>query len=208
MKDKKEINAGDYSTNINADGDVYLFLQNTVPTELVDQKVEELVELIRKARFFSEFDHISESLHLGERLVNGDLAIGSNKARNIGLAWCARLLARSDHIDRAEKWLGLAKSLGNNSEITIAEAFLTSQEGNKSSALQKLSAIETPASRSAALMVTFHHEGAEGALRWLVDTGYTIDCLDSDGKSFLLSHQLELGYWREAAETVDSIAVP
>ena len=204
-KPNQTISAGGDSTNIIAGGDVNFFLEGNVPAELVDQRIEELVDRFRKSRFFSEFDHISASLKLGTQLVDGDLSVGSDKARSLGLAWCARLLSRSDHLDKAEEWLKIAKNLGDSVRINIAEAFIFSQKGDKTSALQILAGVDSPASRSAALMIVANHDGAEGALQWMADAGYIVECLDSDGKSFLLSHQLQLGFWSDAAQSADTL---
>lgn len=59
--------------------------------------------------------------------------------------------------------------------------------------------------RSAALMVVGHHDGAQAALDWMRDTGTLIDDLDADGKHILLTHQLKLGQWDAARETVDAL---
>ena len=205
-KDNQIISAGDNSTNVIAGGDFNIILTGSVSTEFVDEKIMEQVELIRKTRFFNEFDHIGTSLKLCSRLVGGDLSGGSDIGRSYGLAWCARLLARSDHLDKAEECLEQAKNLGDSAEIIIAEAFVHSQKGDKTSALQSLSGLDLAASRSAALMIVSHHDGADGALKWMDDAGYAIDSLDSDGKSFLITQKLQLGSWDKATEAVDTLA--
>lgn len=204
-KGNQTISAGDNSTNVIAGGSVNIILKRNVSTELVDEKITELVELIRKTRFFTEFDHIGTSLKLCNRLVDGDLSEGSDKVRSFGLAWSARLLARSDHLDQAEEYLERAKNLGDSEEIKIAEAFLLSQKGDKTLALQSFSGLDLAASRSAALMIVSHHDGADGALKWMDDAGYGIDSLDSDGKSFLITQKLRLGSWDKAADAVDTL---
>lgn len=204
-KNNQMISAGDDSTNIIAGGDVNIFQEANVPAELVDQKIEELVEKLRKARFFPEFDQISASLRLGKQLCAGELSSGSVKTRMFALAWCARLLTRSEHLDKAEEILEVANNLGEGTENIIAEAFLFSQKGDKASALQKIAGINSANSRSAGLMINAHHDGPAGALRWMADAGFTVDSLDSDGKSFLLSQQLQLGLWDEAGHSVGTI---
>ncbi len=201
---KKSISAGDDSTNVIAGRDVNFFLN--VPTELVDQRMEEEVEKLRKSRFFSEFDRIRSSLSLGRRLAEGDLSGGSDEIRGRGLAWCARVLSPSDDLERAEDFLKLAKILGDSPETKFAEAFVISRKGDKASALQSLAGIDSHASRSAGLMIVAHYDGAESALKWMTDAGRTADHLDSDGKSFLLTHQLQLGYWDDAAQTVGALS--
>lgn len=205
-KDHRNISAGDDSTNIIADGNVSIILEGNIPTELVDEKIRELVEVIRKTRFFNEFDQVNASLMLGKRLSEGNLSVGSGQARSRGLAWCARLLSRSENIDDAEKYLKIAKSLGADAEVSIADAFVLSQKEEKSSAFQILSAIDSAESRTASLMTIAHYDGAEAAIQWMSDAGYTINSLDSDGKSVLLSSQLQLGRWSEATQSVDGLS--
>ena len=41
-------------------------------------------------------------------------------------------------------------------------------------------------------MVVVHHDGAEGGIGWMKETGTSAADLDSDGKSFLLVNQLNL----------------
>nr|HPQ40195.1 HNH endonuclease [bacterium] len=199
---KQSISAGDDSTNVIAGRDINVFLEGNVPIELVDPIIEEEVDKLRKSRFFSEFNRTRSSLSLGKRLAEGNLSGGSDEMRSRGLAWCARILAPSDDLERAENLLELAKTLGDSPETKIAEAFLISQKGDKAAALQVLAGIDSHASHSAGLMVVAHHDGAERALKWIIEAGYTADHLDSDGKSFLLTHQLQMGYWDHAAQTV------
>ncbi len=205
-KGKQSISAGDGSTNLLAGGNINFFYEGNVSTELVDQKVEEEVEKLRKSRFFLEFDRIRSSLGLGMLLFEGNLLGGSVELRGRGLAWCARLLSRSEELEKAEEFLEVARTLGDSPETNIAEAFILSQKGDKAAALQALASIDSDASRSAGLMIVAYHDGAEGALKWMNDAGYTVEDLDSDGKSFLLSHRLQLGYWDEAAQIVGAFS--
>ncbi len=203
---KQSISSGDDSTNVIAGRDVNLYLKGNVPTELVDQKTEEEVEKLRKSRFFLEFDRTRLSLRLGRRLAEGDLSGGSDEVRGRALAWCARLLSSSEYLERAEELLELAIILGDFPEAKIAEAFIISQKGDKAAALNALADIESEISHSAGLMIVAHHDGSEGALSWMDDAGYKIADLDSDGKSFLLLHQLQLGRWDEVAQTVGAFS--
>lgn len=176
------------------------------PVALVDQKIVEEIENLRKSRLFLEFDRTRSSLALGGRLSERELSGGSDELRSQGLAWCARLLSRSDALDKAEEFLGLARTLGDGPEIQIAEAFVLSQKGDKAAALQVLADIDSGASRSAGLMIVAHHDGAEGAVQWMNDAGYTAEDLDSDGKSLLLNYQFQLSHWDDAANTVGSFS--
>lgn len=138
---RQSISAGDDSTNVIAGRDVNIILENRVPTELVNQKIEEEVGKLRKSRFFSEFNRARSSLSLGRRLANGELSGGTDEMRCLGLAWCARVLSPSDEIESAESFLEVSKTLGDSPEVKVAEAFIISQKGDKSSALQALAEI-------------------------------------------------------------------
>ena len=186
--------------------DVNLYLERNVPREFVDQKTKEEVEKLRKSRFFPEFDRNRSSLRLGRRLAEGDLSGGSDEVRGRVLAWCARLLSRSEDLNRAEEFLELAKTLGDFPEAKIAEAFIISEKGDKAPALSTLADVDSDVSHSAGLMIVAYHDGADAALSWINDADYTIGDLDSDGKSFLLSRQLELGRWDEVAQTVGAFS--
>ncbi|MGB0683982.1 MAG: PIN domain-containing protein [Magnetovibrionaceae bacterium] len=176
------------------------------PTALVDKKIDEEVETLRKTRFFGEVDRTNNARVLGRRLVEGELSGGTDAVRSRALAWCARLLAPGETRELAEEYFGHAKRLTACPEIDIAEAFIVSQKGDKGAALKILASIDSPLARSAALMVVAHHDGAEGALDWLKDTGINSDTLDSDGKSFLFNQQLELARWDAAVGTLGSLS--
>ena len=203
-KDKQFIYSGDASLNIQAGGDVNFF-QSDFPTELVDQKINEEVDILRKSRFFGEFQTIRTSLSLGRRIVEGDLSGGTDEVRSRALSWCARILSPAEELIKAVEYLKLAKSLSTTSEAAIADAFITSKKGDKSAALQTLASIDSPSSRSAALMIVAHHEGAEGALDWLEKAGIEAAALDPDGKYFLLARQLEAGRWEVARTTIEAL---
>ena len=176
------------------------------PTALVDQKIEQEVDILRKSRFFGEFDTIRSSLALGRRVVEGELSGGTDEVKSKGLAWCARLLSLSDHLNTAQEYLQLAERLGIGSEIDIANAFITSKTGDKNSALKILANIDSPTSRSAALMVVAIVEGPEVSLDWLRNAGIEASDLDPEGKYFLLNQQLVLAQWEAAKATQDAVS--
>ena len=175
------------------------------PTALVDQKIEDEVDILRKSRFFVEFDRVRSSLALARRLVEGELSGGTDAVRSRVLAWCARFLSPTAELDKAEEYLNLAKGLGTGPEIEIAHAFICSQKGDKNTALSTLAKIDAPISRSASLMVVAHHEGPEGAVDWLKTAGIDATDLDPDGKYFLLTRQLELARWEAARECLNAL---
>ncbi len=175
------------------------------PTALVDQKIEDEVNILRKTRFFGEFDSVRSSLALARRLTEGELSGGTDTVRSRALAWCARFLSPTEDLNKAEEYLKLAKSLGTGLEIEIADAFICSWRGDKSTALSALAIIDTPISRSAALMVVANHDGSQGAVDWLKTAGIDATDLDPEGKYILLTHQLQLAQWEAARVALDSL---
>lgn len=171
---------------------------------LVDQKINEDVEVVRKSRFFAEFDTARASLALARRLVKGELSDGSDAVRSRAIAWCSRLLSRTE-LEKAEEYLKLARTLGSCPEIEIAEAFICSQRGDKHTALSILGNLNLPLSRSAALMIVAHHERSQVAIDWLETIGCSAAELDPDGRYFLLTLQLQLAQWEAAQLCVDAL---
>ena len=200
-KHKQSISSGNDSANLIVGGDFNLYLEENFPTEIIDQITEEEVKKLKKSRFLFGFDKIT-SLRLGSRLTEGNLSGGSDEVRGRALAWCARLLAPTEHLEMAKKFLERARTLGDFPEAKISDAFILSQKNDKAGALKALADIDSDASRSAGLMIVAHHDGVEGALQWMTDAGYADEDLDSDGKSILLQYQLQLGRWDNAARTV------
>lgn len=181
------------------------FYRMRVPIELVDERIEEELEKLRKSRFFAAFDNVRSSQKLATRLTEGDFSLGSASVRSRAFAWCARFLSLTEKSEEAEKCLGLAKGLGTCAEITIAEAFLSSSKDGKKKALKILADLDLPESRSASLMVVANHESARAAVDWLKDAGIEVADLDSDGRYFLLSLLLELADWEAARGCVDEL---
>ena len=166
--------------------------------ELVDQKIEDETDVLRKSRFFAEFDSRQYSLTLARKLVEGELSVGTDAVRSQALAWCARVLSRTKELDKAEKYLNCAKELGTCQEIDIAAAFISSQKGDKSAALSILGGIDSPPMfRSAAFMIVKYHEGSQGSIDWLKSAGIDASDLDSDGKFSLLKEQLDRADWKK-----------
>jgi len=204
-KTKQTIRSGAGSTNVQAGRDNIFNIYN-IPAHLVDKYIDEELEKIKRSRFFLEFDSTGASLRLGLRLADGDLSGGSNEVRGKALTWCARWLCRSDYINKAEAFLEIANTLGDFTESKVAQAFIISQKGEKASALKVLSGLVSDTSRSAKLIIVTHHDGAENALSWMEQVGYTINDLDSDGKCILLDNQLQCARWNEATFTAKALS--
>lgn len=178
--------------------------KNSAAVSIIDQKIIEELDVIRKSRFFAEFNTHQSALALARRLVEDDLYDGSSKIRSMAIAWCARLLAYTD-LENAEHYLRISKTLCNCPEIEIAEAFICSEKDDKSTALKILAKIDMSIARSAAFMIIMHHDGSNAAVEWLKTIG-SINDLDSDGKYFLIVQQFELGYWEAVIQFVDNLS--
>ena len=183
----------------------HIFPHHRFPVELVDQKINQEVELLRKSRFFSDFDRVHFALSLAAKLLDGELSGGTKPTKSKALAWCTRLLSSVD-TDKAEELLTEAKRLGACPEIQIADAFVASQKGDVAAALDTLAVVASSASRSASFMVARNHHGPQGALDWLKAVGMNATDLDPEGKFMLLAHQLHVGACEAAMETIDAVS--
>lgn len=181
-----------------------VFSHSDFPIDLIDQKIKEDVDIIRKTRFFREIDVVNNVLVLGEG-IKEKLRAGTDTVRSHALAWCARLLAHKK-VETAREYLNLAKQLGTSPEINIAEAFIASYADDKKTALDILDTINSPSSRSAKFLVVAHNGGAESAIDWSKKEGINPDDMDSEGKFSLLNCQLELTRREAAEETVSTLS--
>ena len=80
LKEWKQTHESEMQKRLSADLESVqsdVFSHPYFPTALVDQKIEDEVEILRKSRFFVEFDRVRSSLALGRRLVEGELSGGS-----------------------------------------------------------------------------------------------------------------------------------
>ena len=174
------------------------------PKELVDEKIKDETHTLRKSRFFPEFDSVQSSLELAQKLIEGELLVGTDAVRRYALVWCVRILS-TQKLDKAEEYLKHAKKLGTCQEMDIADAFISSQKGDKNAALSALAGIDSPMSRSASLIVVAHHDGPKGVISWLKNTGIDATRLDPDGKLSLLIQLFKLARWKTAKETLNAI---
>ena len=177
------------------------------PTGLVDQKIEEEGDKLRKSRFFIGSDTALSSLRFAQKLAEGEFSLGSSSVRSRALAWCVRIMLSDEKLlQQAEDYLSLAKNLEVCTETEIAEAFIYSRKDDKAKALSILADIDLPVSRTAALMVVAKHEGKQGAMDWLKSARIDAADLNSEGKYFLLMNQLELAHWDLAQNCLDSLS--
>lgn len=171
--------------------------------ELIDQHIRNETNILRKSRFFQEFDRTQKTLILARKVAEGEYSGGSDLTRCQALAWYVRFLSRTEELNKAEEYLKLSKKLGACPEIQIADAFILSQKGNKVAALRTLASIDSLTSRSAALMVFAHHDGPKKAIDWVKTAGMDASSLSPDGKFFYLQCQLEVSDLEIATDILD-----
>jgi len=200
-KGSQTIKSGDNSINVAAGRDAYFNQGPAYPVDLVDKNIVEEIDRFKRSRFYTEFDRIRSALRLGNNLIDGTLTGGSAEVRGRALAWCARLLARSEHIKEASTFHENSTAFGDFPESSIAKAFLLSEGNDKESALKLLNTLDSDEARTAALMIVGHDCGAEDALNWWQKTGYSVQDLDSDGRGCLLDYHLGTGEW-DGAQTI------
>ena len=195
------------SLNNSETPDASSFFLSQLPTGLVDQKIEEEVDKLRKSRFFIGSDTPPSSLRLAQKLAEGEFSSGSSSVRSRALAWCVRMMLSDEKLlQQAEDYLSRAKNLEIRTETEIAEAFVHSHKDGKTKALSILADIDLPVSKSAALMIVTKHEGEQGAMDWLKSACIDAAALDSEGKYFLLANQLKLAHWDLAQNCLDSLS--
>ena len=152
-------------------------------------------------RFFAGSDYLEQASSLARDLLQGELAVTSPAVRASALAWCARMLFALP--DRAEAFtvLDAARNLARTEEVSIAEAFADSYEGNTSAALNKLAGLNAPSSRAASFIIVANSRSAVESLDWLREAGLTLSDADSDGKLFIIRKQLDAGRFPDALES-------
>ena len=174
------------------------------PLSLVDERIKFETDALIKKRFYHDFDRINTTLQLGDRLSTGELSRGSPKTRSHSLAWCARILAYSDHSKEAKQYLAQAQRLSDEPATKIAHALIVSNHDRKQ-ALQTLAELNTPESRTVSLAIMIHSESAEHALQWLNDAGLQSCGLSPDGMFLWWQLQLKAEAWETLVEFISRI---
>ena len=174
------------------------------PTNVIDEKISNETDILRKCLYFNEFNRIEFSLSLARKVTEGELSVGSDEIRSKALGWCVRVLS-DKQMDKAELYLQQAREIEACPEIDIADAFVSSRKGDKAAAMRRLAAIDSPISRSALLLVVAHHDRPREAVDWLKKAGIDASDLDADGKRFLLACYFELADWDAARALVDAL---
>ena len=177
-----------------------LFSHPSFPRELVDQKIYDEIESLRKKRFFYEYNPKNDARSFGKSLTTGHLRGGSNKARAVGMAWCARLLAQTEI---AEQLLRDSELLSSTPEAKIAKAFVLVHKKKYEDAFRSLEKLGGGPACTAALMIAAVKDGDIAALKWMESCFFERGDLDSDGKAYLLSLQLSAKNWEDAIASKD-----
>ena len=180
---------------------------------LLDEKIKEAIDRLRRSHHFSEFDSVKASIELGRRLIADEFKDGSSATRVEGLSWCARSLCAAD-VAGAERLIVAARNLERSPELGIAEAVVAAAKGDHRGALAKLADLDSPCARTAALVAVARHEGKLAATEWLTAAGLSPADLDPEGRLVVLTIELDLAHWESAADiarmvtTDDMLAMP
>lgn len=173
--------------------------------DLIDREIRLERERLRKARFFGGFNQLEAAESLANRLLKGDLQLGSVSERTSALCWCVRLLAY-DRTPQAEDILSVVKNLAPaEATSAIAESFLIAAKGDAAAALSMLAHFDLPTTRSASFFISNKDSKAADALGWLSQAGYSPRDLDPDGKLLFLVKCLEAEDWRSALSTAEAL---
>lgn len=175
----------------------------SVHLRIVDAEVGRKLDLLRKCRFFSEFDAIEEARSLVATLIDGELALASEEQKTKAFAWCARLLSIT-YCEEATKILGLIKS--DSGEISkIARSLVKAASGTLEESISELSSIGTPKSFGAAYICILNRKGHLEANNWLIGAQLSFVDLDSDAKFFYIKKYLEDGSWDAAFDAAKEV---
>lgn len=172
-----------------------------VPQGLVDAETDRRLCHLRRSRFLVEADSQGQASRLAEALGEGELRLASNSVKARALGWSARVLMDRPDREQAKGLVRAAGQLERVEEVLIAEAFEQFHDGDLTAALGTLSKAKSSMSRSAAFIIVRKGKGPEEALSWLRQSGLTPKDLDSDGKFFVMSAQLDARRLDESLET-------
>ena len=187
--------------DINIERDLYEY----GPKKLVNQKIIEELEIIRKSIWLSETNNIAKITEFGLEIDNnGWLSSGSSDIRCKALAQCSRYLSAHNN-DLARKFFDTAQKLGNNLDTQIAKICIEVNSGKFENAAEKLLKLESPTSRTISLMMMSRIPDQHIALKWFETRIMNLKQLDSDGKMQLLLIKQDLELWDDALILVNEI---
>lgn len=196
---ERELNNLHPDALVNAKLDQLLSLSPSPSISIVDDKIFEQLDRIKKARFFAEFLLEEHLLGFVEQLLNGDYQYGSKHVKSVTMAWCARLLSTGQYKERSNELLKIAREYDFVEEIAIAEAFLIAASGDYPESLRKLMILESPEANSASLRIV-NNQADIDTLEWYEKSALTFKDLDPEGQMLLLQQLIENGQWTKALE--------
>lgn len=165
--------------------------------QMSDEQIEAALARLRQGRFLAGFRTQDEALVLATQVERSRFSGGSDQARALALAWCARLLSQESSGDKAKELVAKSRALAITPEATIAEAFIAART-DMTAALSALAELESAAARSAALRIVGNKDGPQAALDWVNKSGLTSESFDPEGKLTFASYALTAGDWQGA----------
>ena len=175
--------------------------------EVLTLAVENDLRVLRRARFFRDFDSTTFCLGFASRL-QGEHSHARPEVRARALAWCTRMLATS-RLEEAEACFRLAENLVTGGtvplEVRIAHAFLRARHSDVSGALHTLNALGSPPTTEAALVLLNRYQTPAAAISWMRDHERTLPSLDSDGRLMHLVSVMQAGQWGEVDSSIAQI---
>jgi hypothetical protein len=174
-------------------------------SDLVDQRVTERVDHMRRTRFFRSADTQTEAARLAGTVIDGQFRGATPAIKVFALAWCVRIAAFSNP-DAAKAWLEQAQIfVGDPSEVLlIARAFVAAQDDWRA-ALGLLNPEQSRVQATAAFQIMRHGLGTVDALDRAQQAGLGMPALDSDGRCALLASLVETRRWSEAIAATEAL---
>jgi len=173
---------------------------------IVTQVAKQRLMAMRQSRFLAGTDSAAQCLALLAAIQTGDLSAASGGVRQSIFAWCARVLASTDH-EKAQYALAQARKLGEGDETAIAGSLVKvfAEGGDRADALADLARLDTPESRAASLIIASHDIPPAEGLLWLQATGLATSEFHPDGKFRILGLYLQNKDAKSALELVETL---
>ena len=174
-------------------------------SELADEKIKNLVERLRRIRFFHSAGRIDEAERLAKMVTHGPLRGASSAIRSRALAWCSRIAVFSDQA-MAQAWCDEAEALviEESEEIRIARAFLESL-ADPQAGLARMDIEGSQMQATAALQILRNSYGQLEGLSKADELGISQSQLDSDGSLALIGALAAVGEWTKALASVQKL---
>jgi hypothetical protein len=169
-----------------------------------DEEIDAALARILHGRFLVGFATADETKILAKQVEQSRFSSGSALKRARALAWCARILASGDTIERATELLRQSTELAGTPEAAIAQAFIMAASDSKA-AVASLAAMRTPESLSAALRIVSIKDGTKKAQAWALSAGISVKSFDAEGKLAFMINALADAEWSTAMQAINHI---